>query len=422
MRGSNSPDRLFPYYAGFSTEFVTNCLHILNLPPDAQILDPWNGSGTTTLVLAKSTSMCAIGFDLNPVMVVVAKAQLLTRDVHESLQPLARRITFSRSNIHLANDPLCTWFEPQTAAIYRGLDKAISTTLVPSPYQDLSDPRSVSNLSGVASFYYLALFRAIRKSLHAFIPSNPTWIRIPKKPDRIALSQRQIASHFLREVRSMCTPRFRGLLPARDAEKDTIALQDRITLMVGDARKLEIPSQTTDAIISSPPYCTRIDYAVTTRPELAVLGIGSESGFDALRRNLTGTVVTRTSDTSISDDWGVICLTTINKIATHQSKASGGYYLRSFLQYFSDLYASLSEIRRVLKTGGTCILVVQDSLYKDVHVDLPAITTQMAQNLGLGYLSRADYKLPTSFRNVNTRARRYIGCWIATESVLAFKK
>ena len=43
------------------------------------------------------------------------------------------------------------------------------------------------------------------------------------------------------------------------------------------------------------------------------------------------------------------------------------------LQYFGDAIASMSDIRRVLIPGGTALLVLQDSYYKELHVDLPAL-------------------------------------------------
>ncbi|WP_410712175.1 DNA methyltransferase [Bradyrhizobium sp. BEA-2-5] len=39
------------------------------------VLDPWNGSGTTTSV-ANGAGLTAVGIDINPAMAVVAKARL----------------------------------------------------------------------------------------------------------------------------------------------------------------------------------------------------------------------------------------------------------------------------------------------------------------------------------------------------------
>lgn len=64
----------FPYYAGFSEAFASSAIASCNLKGAMTVLDPWNGSGTTTSA-ARRLGHCAIGFDLNPVMVVVARAR-----------------------------------------------------------------------------------------------------------------------------------------------------------------------------------------------------------------------------------------------------------------------------------------------------------------------------------------------------------
>jgi len=43
-----------------------------------------------------------------------------------------------------------------------------------------------------------------------------------------------------------------------------------------------------DLIITSPPYLTRIDYAVTTAPEIIFLGCSTKVEFHRLRRTIMG--------------------------------------------------------------------------------------------------------------------------------------
>src|SRR5687767_8614435 len=63
----------YPYYAGFSPYFAQSLLASSGLNQTARIGDPWNGGGTTT-TSAAMLGHHAYGYDLNPVMVVVAKA------------------------------------------------------------------------------------------------------------------------------------------------------------------------------------------------------------------------------------------------------------------------------------------------------------------------------------------------------------
>jgi len=65
---------IFPYYAGFSEAFVASMLDRMNVVENSKILDPWNGSGTTTFV-ASMRRIRSTGYDLNPALVIVARAR-----------------------------------------------------------------------------------------------------------------------------------------------------------------------------------------------------------------------------------------------------------------------------------------------------------------------------------------------------------
>lgn len=69
----------YPYYAGFSAEFADAVLGRFCRSKAPQILDTWNGSGTTTAVSAGRGTQ-SFGFDLNPVMAIVARARLLSKE------------------------------------------------------------------------------------------------------------------------------------------------------------------------------------------------------------------------------------------------------------------------------------------------------------------------------------------------------
>ena len=88
------------------------------LADEAIICDPWNGSGTTTYTAAL-LSLRSQGFDLNPVMVVVARARLLPPSEADSIEPLANEIIKSvRYNCDPTDndDPLTYWFGDRSAA------------------------------------------------------------------------------------------------------------------------------------------------------------------------------------------------------------------------------------------------------------------------------------------------------------------
>src|SRR6266480_3133141 len=105
-------DSWYRYYAGFSADFVRDVLGDLDLTPGDLIADPWNGSGTTTAV-ADELGLSAWGGDINPAMVVIAKARLLGRRVRPSEVSLCEAILDSSRSPVLwkgGDEPLRAWF------------------------------------------------------------------------------------------------------------------------------------------------------------------------------------------------------------------------------------------------------------------------------------------------------------------------
>src|SRR5205085_4697596 len=133
----------FPYYAGFSGEFASALISSASLREDQSVLDPWNGSGTTTATAAE-LGCSSIGMDLNPVMVIVAKARAVPKSEKCSLVPLladivkkARRASFVGEDDH---DPLCNWFVSSSAATLRSIEISIQGLLFdPQTYIPMSE-------------------------------------------------------------------------------------------------------------------------------------------------------------------------------------------------------------------------------------------------------------------------------------------
>src|ERR1035437_2606732 len=81
----------YPYYAGFSPVFARSFFDSLALNRGSNVLDPWNGSGTT-IEAAAHAGHDAKGFDVNPVMIVIARARMLSDSSRQSLGPLSAAI------------------------------------------------------------------------------------------------------------------------------------------------------------------------------------------------------------------------------------------------------------------------------------------------------------------------------------------
>ena len=182
--------------------------------------------------------------------------------------------------------------------------------------------------------------------------------------------------------------------------------QDNVNIMLEDSASLKVADDSVATVLTSPPYCTRIDYAISTAAELALLGVGTGEEFEKLRASLMGTA-TVPSHASPSVFWGETCLGFIDRLVAHPSKASKGYYYKSHCQYFESLYTSISEIARVLRPSGKCAMVVQNSYYKDILNDLPQVCIEMAEHCGLQLTRSQRFEVRSSF-SPNKRARHYV--------------
>jgi hypothetical protein len=409
-------DRWFPYYAGFSSDFAGQLIASSSLAKGSALMDPWNGSGTTTFSAALNGHR-AVGFDLNPVMAVVAKARLLPQSEITSIAPLLtdilKKAARAESGINL-NDPLLIWFAPGSAKVVRRIERAIYRLLV-SAEENSDAVDSTRGLSSLAAFFYVALFRVVRSLLHRFKGSNPTWItRPPTASSRIRPATLSVREGFIGHVTQMVSN------SSSPAESEFCVVGP--TIGVASSERLPVRRGTIDFVLSSPPYCTRIDYGIATSPELAVLGFSVDTRLGELRTRLIGTPTVHKDTPSPGESWGGACLKVLERISSHPSKAAKAYYYKTYIQYFAAMAKSFCEVSRCLRPHGRCVLVVQDSFFKDVHVDLAAIFAEMAPSASLNLRRQVNFPITRTFGSINSRSRSYRNASSATESVLCFVK
>ncbi|MHB9035058.1 MAG: DNA methyltransferase [Armatimonadota bacterium] len=412
----------YDYYAGYSDIFVKDALEYLHLSAGSVVMDPWNGCGTTTQ-LVEDAGLAAIGYDINPVMVMIAKARCLDCSVSESLQSLGadvlKKASSYRSHNFIADEPLKMWLTDSSALYFRKIERAIQHLLVnESHYSCLGTATNLSTVSSLAAFYYVALFRVLRATLTPFRSSNPTWIKEPKSDsERLEVGKEAIKVRFKDEVKSMMQ-----IVGARSAAAINSGMQKMPDIEIASSMNLPIAERSVDAVIASPPYCTRIDYVVATKPELALLGCTKDEEMRQLRQRMIGTPTVVNQKIDRAAEWGDSCGKVLNAVEQHTSKASVSYYLKTYMQYFDSIYRSLREINRTLVDSGRCVVVVQDSYYKDVHVDLPLIFSEMGDSLGLEVLHRSDFAIKRTMAGINQKTRNYRSNTCATESAIVFKK
>lgn len=414
---SKSNSALFSYYAGFSENFTIDLLsQLTSTTQKSTIFDPWNGSGTTTFSAYK-LGHNAIGNDLNPVMLIIAKARLINHLDLGSLEAICKTIFYnaskkSNSKFLYETDPLNTWFSEENCKFLRKLEISINKNFINfESYSVLTESTSQNTLSTIGAFLYVILFKTAKTLLKKFIPSNPTWVKKPKHPeDKLNISNTDIRTCFFKILHETI----------KNHVFNDINKQDIIfNLQLANSINLSQKPNSVDIILTSPPYCTRIDYAIATSIELAVI---QQTDIRSLRENLIGTSTIRKQVFTPKEQWGQTCNTFLTNVENHSSVASSSYYIKNHLQYFDDLYQSLDNISKVLKPDGLFIPVVQNSFYKEINNDLAKVITEMSANFGMSLIRHDKFESKINMSLINSRSNKYITSKNITESVLIFKK
>lgn len=406
----------FPYYAGYPESFARKVIESSNLKGGSLILDPWNGSGTTTFSAAQ-LGFKAIGLDLNPVMVIISRARILPFSEADALQPLSKAILAGADSAQCSDsfDPLLNWFDRRTTNTIRAIERSICERLVGN-LTISKEGIKLDKLSSIAAAFYVALFAVCRDLTRAFQSSNPTWLKLAKRGERrISSERRTIERRFQLHIDAMANV-------LSDKLVETTRDHFPVEILLADSTSSVLPKRSVDFILTSPPYCTRIDYTAATRVELAVIAplVGKDT--IELGRNMIGSTRVPKREIQIEKSWGPTCKNFLHQVKSHPSKASDGYYLRTHLDYFDKMARSIDAIAEVLRPTGAAILVVQDSFYKEVHNDLPTITEEIAARRGLVLKRRDNFYFRRSMSGINRSSKTYGRKPGAVESVLCFQK
>lgn len=220
------------------------------------------------------------------------------------------------------------------------------------------------------------------------------------KKTRIHPTSAEVYNEFKNQVHEM--------IDLVNFENMELRCDNSVSIQIERASSESIPllNSSIDLVVCSPPYCTRIDYAIATSPELALLGCSMSRDIKNLRDRMIGTPTITNEMPEVKSEWGETCGLFLKAVETHNSKASKSYYHRYHIQYFDAIYRSLFEIDRILAKSGKCVIVVQDSYYKEIHNDLPNIFCEMADSLDWVLLDRLDFHIKRTMAGRNNRAKK----------------
>lgn len=213
--------------------------------------------------------------------------------------------------------------------------------------------------------------------------------------------------------------------PLRKVLADTMAMMAddlrspaRVANVVhqGDARKLDvIEDESVGAVLTSPPYLSRHDYARITSPYESVYRFWYESEVGALSRAEQLRASPRARRLDSTDEPERRDVAEIGEAFAHagEPKLAG-----VAAGYFEDLRRVLEEMFRVLTDGGRAWVVIGGARLKDVYVPSDLIAAEIAEECGF------DVEALRVAREVVGSRRKFgrIGKVAPRETVIALRK
>jgi hypothetical protein len=334
------------------------------------------GSGTT-VVVGRTLGHEAIGFDTDPLSVLLARVwcsdvrePLTLRVAHEVLEIAKRRscrLPPDQAYPVNANDETRKfveyWFDETNRRQLAALARAIS------------EVRS----KATRELLWCALSRLIiTKQAGASLALDVAHSRPHRVSDKTLIRP---LDHFLRAV---------GQVLAAAPFKATATSGPRATVTMADARKLPLDASTIDVVISSPPYLNGIDYLRGHKLSLVWMGYAVDD-LRRIRAANIGTEMAAGADLENPVIAGALDrMGDIDGLPQRQTQW--------LARYVADMDKAIGELHRVLVHRGRAVLVVGDSTMRGAYIRNSGALAYLGERHGFQVARRRRRNLPPNRR------------------------
>jgi len=340
---------------------------------DDIVLDPMVGSGTTVLA-AKNLARVGIGFDLDPLAVIIARASTMEIEP-QKLQRASERVVARaidevvdvRKEYDLLiaglddddRDFIHYWFPKRCRIELFALSRAI----------EMERDRE------------LRLFLwAVFSSLVIVKSSGPSYA-LDLAHSRPHKDKTKTILHPFK----LWPIRLRKAISALGKFQSN--LYGRVSVDQADARKIPLKASSVDFVLTSPPYLNAIDYMRAHKFSLVWMG-KSLADLREIRGLSIGTQRGLKELDGLPDDVENVISDIENK--AHQARVR---------RYLSDMHNVFGELHRVLKPGSLAIIAVGPSVISKARYDAIEILERLAKSKKLSLVNAVLRKL-----NVKRRA------------------
>ena len=222
----------------------------------------------------------------------------------------------------------------------------------------------------------------------------------------IKISRKTVHQRFINHCRNTI------LIDLKTKEMRKSSIHNYVNFQLGDARKLikDLPDETIDLVITSPPYLNSRDYTDIYRLELWILGYISKYEEE---RKIRGAALTSHVQIDLEDT----PFPNIKELKSYLSflhKLNGGLWNKNIPNmikgYFYDIQNILRDVKSKLTMGAKMYINVSNSAYGGRICEVDLIISKIAQNLGykLIEIRLARYIKSSSQQELNEKIRESI--------------
>lgn len=363
------------------------------------VLDPMLGSGTT-VAAAQTSGRPSVGFDTDPLAVLLATARCrpgaptpfenAVARVEEEAQQRALSLCLDDLQETLGGPEdvafLDRWFPSETQVRLFALSKAI-----------LAEPDSGTRASLIALFSSMIITKQGGVTCALDVSRSRAHYCAQKKPADAFAQWRRRAAAFIRHA---------------DTSFSTL---DATACLISraDARALPVPDETADLILTSPPYLDAIDYMRASRFSLVWIG-----------HTLAG--LRKIRGTSIGSERGLESGTLPDRIERILIDCPApARRLPMLRRYLVDMLDTLRESRRCTKPGGVAVFVVGPSLLSRRRYDGGDVLAELARDVGWHLVGHSRRNIAPDGRSLppprRTQRSRALNNRMSCEFYVAFR-
>ncbi|MGZ3304711.1 MAG: hypothetical protein ACXU8U_02520 [Asticcacaulis sp.] len=375
--------RWYKYKEGFSGDLVSRYLNELDFP-NASILDPFAGSGTTLARCTEAGFSCE-GIELLPIgqLIINTRFQLTTANVGELLERVnywQQEMPWKQKSASKSIPSLKITigaYPPET-------ERSISGYLQKLHYES-STSKNILTLALMAILESVSFTRKDGQYLRWDYRSGRGNLKSQFHKGRILPFDEAISTKLLEIAEDLAT------LSAETNKNDLCRLHSGSCLDILP----QLETESFGGVITSPPYCNRYDYTRTYALEHALLGVGEDDTKQLRQAMLTCTVENRQKtlnffyrewQKAVNSCWSVEAFSDIVAALTEQSRGgqlNNPNISRMVVGYFEEMACVIMELSRVLIKGGKIVMVNDNVRYGGIDIPVDCILSEIAGNFGL---------------------------------------